>query len=159
MLHKSEDVFILLLLFIPLVAILGGIVAGILKVVGQQRLMELAQRERIAAIERGMDPNKLPAAAAGGDPSMMSNPWLSPAERARRLHQGLLIGGIVTLAVGIGIMTLFFVTEDDGNAWAIGILPEAIGLALLLCAWLVRPRGTGNGFGHGAAPGPGADRP
>ena len=46
MLHKSEDVFILLLLFIPLVAILGGIVAGIIKAVGQQRLMELAQRER-----------------------------------------------------------------------------------------------------------------
>lgn len=148
MLHKSEDVFILLLLFIPLVAILGGIVAGIIKAVGQQRLMELAQRERIAAIERGIDPNKLPSAAAGGDP-YMNNAWFSPTERARRLHQGLLIGGIVTLAIGLGIMILFLISEEHGNSWAIGILPEMIGIALLLSAWLVRPRGNGN---HGTEP-------
>jgi hypothetical protein len=156
MLHKSEDVFILLLLCIPLVAILGGIVAGIVKAVGQQRLMELAQRERIAAIERGLDPNKLPA-AAGGDP-YMNSPWLSPIERARRLHQGLLIGGIVTLAAGIGIMILFLISEEHGNSWAIGILPEMIGIALLLSAWLVRPRGNGNGMGHGSGSGQGASR-
>ena len=151
MLHKSEDVFILLLLFVPLVAILGGIVVGIVKAVGQQRVMELAQRERIAAIERGLDPSKLPPVAAGGDP-YMTNPWHSPAERARRLHQGLLIGGILTLAAGIGLTTLFSITEEHGNGWALGILPGTIGLALLLSAWLVRPR---HDNGHGADTGAG----
>ena len=45
---------------IPIVAIIGGITAGIVKSVHRQRLLELAQKERIAAIERGVDLEKLP---------------------------------------------------------------------------------------------------
>src|SRR5207248_4823258 len=59
MLHLDGETFLPFLIFsIPIVAIVGGITAGIVRTLGNQRLMELAQRERIAAIERGVDPSK-----------------------------------------------------------------------------------------------------
>lgn len=45
---------------IPIIAIIGGITLAIIRTTGQQRLAELERRERIAAIERGVDPSKLP---------------------------------------------------------------------------------------------------
>ena len=55
-----EELLPLVALAIPILAVTGGIIAGIVRAVGQQRLIELAHRERIAAIERGIDPSKLP---------------------------------------------------------------------------------------------------
>jgi hypothetical protein len=49
-------------LSIPIVAVIGGVVTWIVKLICRQRLDELARRERIAAIERGFDPAQLPAA-------------------------------------------------------------------------------------------------
>ena len=95
--------FPLMIFALPIIAVVGGITAGIVKTIGQQRLLEMAQRERLAAIERGVDPSKLPpmpAAALDNDPSSI---YLTPYEHARRRSQGLLIGGIITLAVGIAV--------------------------------------------------------
>jgi uncharacterized protein DUF6249 len=130
-------------LSIPIVAIIGGITAGIIRTLGRQRLIELAQRERIAAIERGVDPAKLaplPVAALDDEPETWT---MSQLDRDRRRAQGLMIGGIVTLAVGLGLMAFLNIVEDHGNAWAVGIIPATIGCALLLSSFLVRPRGNG----------------
>ena len=135
----------LVALAIPIVAIVGGITAGIVRSLGRQRLIELAQRERIAAIERGIDPSKLaplPVAALDDEPEMWN---LSPHDRDRRRAQGLMIGGIVTLAVGLGLMAFLNVIEEHDNVWAVGIIPSTIGLALLLSSWLVRPKRNGGG--------------
>ena len=130
---------------IPIVAIVGGISAGIIRTLGRQRLIELAQRERIAAIERGVDPAKLaplPVTALDDEPET----WhMSQYDRDRRRAQGLMIGGIITVAVGMGLMAFLSVMEDHGNAWAVGIIPTAVGVAMLLSAFLVRPRGNGGG--------------
>jgi hypothetical protein len=56
-----------------------------------------------------------------------------------------MIGGIVTVAVGMGLMAFLSVMEDHGNAWAVGIIPTTVGFALLLSAFLVRPRRDGGG--------------
>jgi hypothetical protein len=132
-------------LAIPIVAIVGGITAGIVRTLGRQRLIELAQRERIAAIERGVDPAKLaplPVSALDDDPET----WhMSPYDRDRRRSQGLMIGGIITIAVGVGLMAFLNFMEDHSNAWAVGIIPTTVGVALLLSAFLVRPRRNGGG--------------
>ena len=132
-------------LSIPIVAIIGGITSGIIRTLGRQRLIELAQRERIAAIERGVDPAKLaplPVAALDDEPETWN---MSAFDRDRRRAQGLMIGGIVTLAVGLSLMAFLNFMEDHGNAWAVGIIPASVGFALLLCSFLVRPKGNGGG--------------
>jgi len=132
-------------LSIPIVAIIGGIPAGIIRTLGRQRLIELAQRERIAAIERGVDPAKLaplPVSALDDEPETWT---MSQYDRDRRRSQGLMIGGIVTFAVGLGLMAFLSVMEDHGNAWAVGIIPATVGVALLLSSFLVRPKQNGGG--------------
>lgn len=48
---------------IAIVAIVGGFTLAIVRVMARARLEELACRERIAAIQRGADPHKLPPLA------------------------------------------------------------------------------------------------
>ena len=140
MIHGSEiwDVMPgIMALTIPIIAIIGGITVGIIKSIGRQRMQELAQRERIAAIERGMDISKLP-------PPQFSDPddAQGPVSRTR---QGLLIGGIVTLFAGAGVsFMLLFVSGDDG-VWAVGAIPMAVGAGLILSFKLIRPITNGSG--------------
>lgn len=138
----STDIIIPMMIFaIPIVAIVGGITAGIVKSISQHRMMELAQRERIAAIERGIDLEKLPPPILRGEEF-----GLSPQEFSRRQSQGLMIGGAVTLAAGIGLgIFLNQVSGEDHGVWTIGLIPGAIGVALLVSGYLVRYR---NGNGH-----------
>lgn len=72
----------------------------------------------------------------------------------RRYH-GLLIGGIVCFVVGISIGVFLSIMETEKNAWAVGLIPAGVGVALLLSAMLVKPRngnGSGTGAGTGAPP-------
>ncbi len=131
-------VFAALIFLIPVVAIIGGITAGILKTRGQQRIIELAQRERIAAIEKGVDPANLPPLpVVGGD---LVAAQLTPRQAELRRAQGLLGGGLVLLAVGLGLSTmLVFLPDPDANrAWAAGIIPTFIGVALLVVSRIVQ---------------------
>lgn len=140
----QPESFIPLFIFsIPIIAIVGGITFSIVKVLGQQRLLEMAQRERIAAIERGIDPAKLPPLPMGHADDDLGSIYLSPREAAKRRSQGLMIGGIVTLAVGLSLIVFLGVmaaSEGDGKPyWVVGVIPTAIGMALLISSWLVRP--------------------
>lgn len=139
--NLDPEFFLPFLVFsIPIIAIVGGITAGIVKIVGRQRLLEMAQRERIAAIERGIDVSKLPPVPGMEDDD--GNPYMSRNEYDRRRSQNLMIGGIITAAVGLGLGLFLGLLQDprDEHVWAVGILPLSIGLALLLSAWLTRPK-------------------
>jgi hypothetical protein len=125
----------LLILGTPALAIIGGITAAILKTRGQHRLIELAQRERIAAIEKGLDISQMQV------PSLPSNETpLSPRQAGLRRAQGLLIGGLLTSAFGLGLsLTLLIMPMHDGReAWSIGFVPIFMGAALLVSARIVR---------------------
>ena len=142
----------LVIFMIPIVAITGGIVAGIVRSIGQQRMLELAQKERIAAIERGIDPAKLPPM-----PQIVqevSTLGLSPYEAAKRRAQGLTIGGLVTLFAGLGMMALFEVArfEMEHKLWATGLIPVFVGVALLISARIVWPK-NGESPRHGGGAG------
>ncbi len=135
----GPDVFVPFLVFsIPIIAIVGGITAGIVKTVSRHRLIELAQRERIAMIERGLDPSKLPPLPISEIAD--ATPLMSPADAARRRSQGLMVGGLVTLAVGISLGVLLWNVADEAGVWSVGLIPGAIGIALLISAFLVRPK-------------------
>jgi len=123
---------------IPIVAVAGGITAGIVRMLSQHRLLELAQRERIAAIERGVDPAKLPPMPVPTDDDVAAA-YLSPRQQSLRRAQGLMIGGLVCAAVGVGLSgMLALLAGEEAHAWAVGFIPFAVGVALLLSAMIVR---------------------
>ena len=129
---------------VPIVAIVGGITAGIVKTLTDAKMMENAQRERMLAIQRGVDLDKLPPLPLPGQGSGDLLAGFDPVAAQKHRAQGLLIGGVITLFAGIGIATfLYFVVEsaDTDRVWAVGIIPVLIGIALLLSSWIVWPRG------------------
>jgi hypothetical protein len=116
----------------PVFALVAGILASILRVRGEQRLLELAQRERLAAIEKGVDIRDWP-------PLMLSSRGLySAREVGLRRVQGLTIGGIVAIGLGIGVSIMLMLIPDGREAWPIGILATFLGVALLLSARVIR---------------------
>ncbi len=136
----------LMALSIPIIAIIGGITTGIVRMMQRQRAFEMIQRERIAAIERGLDPDKIASLQRPllyDDHGRYDDPQMANA----RLRQGLTIGGIVTLFVGVALaIFLNGVADgsDGGNVWMVGLLPAAVGVALLLSSFLIRPIGPGS---------------
>ena len=130
-----DIIHLAIFVLVPVVAIVGGITMGIVRTVGQQRLAELARRERIAAIERGMDPDKLPPLATpdGYDDYAIGN------GRLRRAH-GLMIAGSILVAVGVGLFVLLASMEPDKSHRLVGLLPMLTGFALLASSAVIWPR-------------------
>ena len=136
--HFNSDDFVgIFAMAIPIVAIVGGITVAVVKTIGQQRLAELAHRERIAALERGVDPSKLPP-----PPVLDYGPAYGTYSPMRRYH-GLMIGGIVCLVVSISIAAFLMLMVSEKNAWSVALIPAGVGVALLLSAALVKPRNGG----------------
>jgi hypothetical protein len=124
---------------IPIVAIVGGITVGIVKQLGRQRLIELAQQERIAAIQRGIDLSQLPPLPS--DETSGDTVGMAPDRADRQRAQGFLVGGIITLFVGIGLgLMLNFLADREDHVWAVGLVPGFVGLGLLISAAIVWPR-------------------
>jgi hypothetical protein len=136
----SDQVLAIFSLSIPIVAMVGAFAVAITRIIAAQRQAELAQRERIAAIERGIDPSKLPSLAGNGGSDAWSR-YSSPHRRA----QGLLIGGLVTFAVGVGTSVFLYGVDSNHKAWSMGLIPLLVGLALILGAAIIWPRGEGAG--------------
>jgi hypothetical protein len=143
----DEGILIPLAAFaIPIVAITGGLVMGIVRSLGRQRALELAQRERIACIERGIDPSKLPPINIGGQDAEGILAFTERNGSPLRRAQGLLIGGIVTLFAGLGIAVFLGLimqghSGEEAYVWAVGLIPAFVGIALLISAGIVWPRG------------------
>ena len=136
----TESIMPIMVFSVPIVAIVGGITMGIVRTMTQSRIIENAQRERIAAIQAGIDPSKLPP-IPNSDFHEASEAARDPEVGQRRRTNGLMVGGIVTLFTGIGLSCFFSLMDTGGNAWAIGLIPAFVGLGLLISAFLVRQRG------------------
>src|SRR5262245_42322110 len=122
-----NDLGPLLLVLIPIVAIIGGITSGIVRTLSRQKMIELAQRERIAAIERGIDPSKLPPLPMfdSADLCGSSDQW------ARRRSQRMMVAGVIFMSLSIGIFFVARVTEPDKENWVAAVIPACVGIALL----------------------------
>jgi len=139
--NLTESLVPMMIFAIPIVAIIGGITAGIVKTMSQGRIVEMAQRERIAAIQAGIDPSKLPPLPMTSDFFDTTQSLGDPLQSARNRSQGLLIGGFVTLLGGIGLGLFLYIVNDGDGVWSVGLIPAFVGLALLISGFLVRPRG------------------
>ena len=52
----------------------------------------------------------------------------------------LMVGGVITLFVGIGVGAFLYLVDRPDNSWSVGLVPLAVGLGLLLSSWLVKPK-------------------
>ena len=136
----GETIMPIMVFSIPIVAIVGGITMGIVRTMTQSRIIEDAQRERIAAIQAGIDPTKLPP-IPNTDFGEAHDVARDPEQAQHRRTNGLMVGGLVTLFTGFGLAIFFLFMDTGSNSWAIGVIPAFVGLGLLLSSFLVRPRG------------------
>lgn len=114
----NEDV---LALMIPIIAIIMGLLIPIVRAVlnyrRQRDLVEAHHRERLAAIERGMDIPALPESFYNA-PSSLSRPRY-------------LLNGMVWLFVGIALFVALRSVAGEDVAW-FGLIPAGVGLAFLI---------------------------
>lgn len=119
-------------------AILGGIVTGIVRGGQRMRMVELLQRERIALIERGADPEKIPPINESALIAAFGSGAGDERVLAVRRRQWLTIWGLVFTLFGLGLGLLLSQVASEDHVWAVGALPASIGLALLLGSRVVK---------------------
>lgn len=59
---------------------------------------------------------------------------------AQRRVEGLRLGGLITAAVGIGVMALLRGLNHDEPAYLVGLIPLLVGLALLVYGFVLAPK-------------------
>jgi len=58
----------------------------------------------------------------------------------RRRLEGMKLGGLITAAVGIGLMFFLHGVEREEPAYLVGLIPLLIGVALAVYAFMLAPR-------------------
>ncbi len=58
----------------------------------------------------------------------------------RRRQEGQRLGGLITTAVGIGMMVFIRAIETKESAYLVGLIPLLVGLALLTYSYLLAPK-------------------
>ncbi len=120
---------------IPITAIVGGILAGIVATVTRGRVRELEIRERIAMIERGMVPPP-ESDPEGFDRRMHSMERLQRRDVAPR-HRS---AGVVLIAVGLGMIVLLTYAGDvPRQAIGIGGFIVILGLGFFVNSLFAHP--------------------
>jgi hypothetical protein len=116
--------------FVPVAAIVGGIMVVIVATVSKGRIRELEIKERIALIEKGMVP------PPEVDPHGFDNA-MGRLDRIQYLQQRDSGGrhrraGITLLGVGLGLMVLLGFTAGSDEGLGIGGFICILGLAFLI---------------------------
>jgi hypothetical protein len=120
---------------IPIVAIVGGITAGIMKSQSRQKLLEMAQRERLVALERGIDPDKLPPLQLPEELRAKNGPTFE--QRSLRRSNLLMIWGLVVAGFGLAMMIAMLLEGEP--SWGMAFIFVFVGLALMLGSRVGRP--------------------
>jgi hypothetical protein len=117
--------------FIPIVAIIMGIGIGMLSIYfdyrKKQDMFAMHHKERMAAIEKGMEVPPLPPE------------FFQEGRRSRpRTHGEFLRRGLVLVFVGAAVTVALYNTVRGWYLW--GLVPAAVGAAQLLYYYLARPK-------------------
>jgi hypothetical protein len=147
----GEGEIFVLSIVIPLATIVGGCMLIGLAIYRFTRLKELAMRERLALIEKGLvpspeqDPARFEQILQGG----------TPARRAANRGMRMRTTGIILMGVGLGLAVLIaFAGDDVGSGIGVGGGIAIMGLAFLVSGTIAgrqsswpeysRPAGTAN---------------
>ena len=102
---------------IPLLSIFGGVAIAIVAIIMAGRKKELAHKERLLAMEKGME---IP---------------VEPRDEKRPAYLSNRSSGLVLTLLGVALtIALFAVSGKVGGVW--GLLPMAVGIGLLISSSL-----------------------
>jgi hypothetical protein len=116
-------------LLFPLTFLVGGLIIAAMAMSHRARLRELAYRERIAMIERGLTP------APETDPARFEQTlerWVSSDAFARAAGHRHRTFGVMLIGLGFGLMLLIGVTAGFANGMGIGGAVVCLGVAFLV---------------------------
>lgn len=121
----------------------GGVLVILASLWHRARLLEMAHRERLAMIERGLAPSELP-------PLTYQDPHIRRSARSSKL----LSAGIVIVGLGLAIALLIgFASREAEIAVGVGGAIVVLGVSLIVTAIVVRG---GGGLEFGPPPPPSA---
>ena len=61
------------------------------------------------------------------------------ARKEREERKGYLVGGLLTVAAGVALVTMFLAMDVKSGAWAVGLIPLLIGVVLALVGVSMKP--------------------
>ena len=103
-------------IFIPILAVLGGVLIAITGIIVGGRKKDLEHRERMVAIEKGIP---LPEA---------------PVKEAKKTYSGRRASGLVLTGIGLSVWIAISAAEGpEEGVW--GLIPLFIGVGLLIAAF------------------------
>jgi hypothetical protein len=89
---------------------------------------------------RGSSGRKLLEQAGGSDRSVVDLMRQEEEQQMRRRVEGLRLGGLITTAVGAGMMIFLRVLVGDEPVYVVGLIPLLIGLVLVVYGFFMAPR-------------------
>jgi hypothetical protein len=99
-----------------------------------------ARRKEREAYYRGETLKKIAESSGEGAKSALELLREQEKNAAKRLVEGLKLGGLITAAVGIGVMVLLYGLIHGEPVYLAGFVPFLIGLALLAYAFVFAPK-------------------
>jgi hypothetical protein len=127
-------------IMVPIVAIAGWALYGIVSVVMRSRIHELEVRERIAMIEKGMvpPPERDPAGFDRKMAMVASVAGTASGYNQYRAYKHR-TAGITMVAVGLGLMVMMY------PSFRVGGFLVVVGLGFIVIGLMERPAGPGRG--------------
>jgi hypothetical protein len=126
-----------------------GVVAVAIPVVGSIALFSFlavaswseARRKEREAYYRSETLKKIAESSGEGAKSALELLREQEKNAAKRRLEGMKLGGLITAAVGIGVMVLLRgIANDDGPVYLVGLIPLLIGAALLVYPFILAPK-------------------
>ncbi len=100
-----------------------------------------SRRKEREALYRSETLRKLADAGGAGADRVLDIMREEETAAERNSREGLKLGGIITLAAGIGIALFLAVLDPkERSVWALGFIPGLIGAAMLVYVYLMAPK-------------------
>ena len=99
-----------------------------------------ARRKEREAYYRSETLKKIAESSGDGANSAMELLREQEKNAAKRRIEGVKLGGLITLAVGIGFMVFLHGVEHEEPAYLVGLIPLLIGVVMLTYAYILAPK-------------------
>jgi hypothetical protein len=100
-----------------------------------------ARRKEREAYYQGETLKKIAESSGEGAKAAMEMLHERERNELRRRREGLRLGGLVTAAVGIGVMVLLkAIVHDEPGVYLVGLIPLLVGAALLTYSYVLAPK-------------------